>query len=153
MTEDISWMVNRRLRSWILICLGLATIICIPIGEVWAAESVMGQKYPFVARGMFWLIIPLSIVPIYIFPFPKKVGFSMDKIYLSYLNKKRNKVFEIKEIQQISLLEEMNKATGVRIILNDDTRYAVSQISSDIVNKIKEKTEYRKIKITKTTYH
>jgi hypothetical protein len=153
MNEYISWMVNRRLRKWILICLGLAAIIAIPIGELYAAESGLGEKYPLAARGIFWLVIPLCIVPIFIFPFPKKVGFSMDKIHLSFLNKKRNKVFEIKEIQQISLLEEMNKVTGVRIILNDDSRYAISQISSDIVNKIKEKAEYRKIKITKTTYH
>ena len=153
MEEDINWIVNRRLRSWILICLGIATMTAIPIGELWAATTVMGEEYPFVARAMFWSVIPFCIVPIYVFPFPKKVGFSMDKIHLFYLYKKRNRVFEIKEIKQISFLEEMNKVTGFRIIFQDDERIVVSQISSNIVNKLKEIAELRKIKIKQTTYH
>lgn len=153
MEEDINWIVNRRLRSWILICLGIATMLAIPIGEVMAAESKLGEINPWAARAMFWSVVPFCIVPIFVFPFPKKVGFSVDKIHLSYLYKKRNRSFEIKEIKQISFLEEMNKVTGFRIIFQDDKRVAVSQISSNIVDRLKEIAELRKIKITQTTYH
>ena len=151
MTEDISWIVNRRLRSWILLTLGIA-MISIPMGELFAATTPMGEEYPLLARAVFLPAIPFCIVPIYVFPFPKKVGFSTDKIHLSYLYKKRNRAFEIKEIKQISLLEEMNKVTGFRIILNDDKGYAVFQVSSEIVNKIKEIADQRKIIIKQTTY-
>lgn len=153
MEEEINWIMNKRLRMWVLICLGIATMVAVPIGEVYAAESKLGEINPWAVRVFFWSIIPFCIVPIYVFPFPRKVGFSADRIYLSYLLKSRNRVFEIRDIKQISFLEEMDRVTGFRMIFVDDKRFAAGQISPDIIDKLRETADMRKIKVTQTTYH
>jgi membrane-bound ClpP family serine protease len=154
MNSDIEWIDNKKAKMWFIGSAILGVIILGTLLPLYGLLKFGEFSNIVILMTIFGIILSISLV-VFVFGmiFLYRAGFSPNQIHGHYIIKNRNYSVNYSDIKKLVLLKERNKITGFILLTNGERNYNGGQVSSEIINKLKNEINKRKIEIVENSYY